>query len=328
MNEPAIRPPLTPQDAYPPADKPTMYFIGVTTHQSSIMKVFPRWAEYLQLGDVAIQGMNFRWHDEPANYRRAVAFIKDDPRSLGALVTTHKLDLLRACRDQFGRLDPYAELMHEISSISKDGGELVGHAKDPITSGLALEAFLPERHWERTGADALVLGAGGSAIAITWYLLQARHGRNRPTRIIVTNRSLPRLEEIRQFHARIGADLALEYHHTPAPEATDAILASLQPGSLVVNATGLGKDAPGSPLTDAASWPERGIAWDFNYRGNLVFLDQARAQQTAKRLQVEDGWIYFIHGWTRVIAEVFHVDIPTSGPQFDEISRIAASVRV
>jgi shikimate 5-dehydrogenase len=327
MNAPDIRPPLTPQDPYPPADKPTMYFIGVTTHQSSIMKVFPRWAEYLGLGDVAIQGMNFRWHDDPANYRRAVAFIKDDPLSLGALVTTHKLDLLSACRDQFDRLDQFAELMHEISSISKNGGALVGHAKDPITSGLALEAFLPQRHWERTGAEALVLGAGGSAIAVTWYLLQATHGGNRPSRIIVTNRSLPRLEEIRRFHSRIGADVPLEYHHTPTPEATDAILAGLKPGSLVVNATGLGKDAPGSPISDAASWPEHGIAWDFNYRGTLAFLDQARARQNAKHLQIEDGWIYFIHGWTRVIAEVFHVDIPTSGPQFDEISRIAAGVR-
>ena len=80
--------------------------------------------------------MNFRWHDAAENYRRAVAFIKDDPLSLGALVTTHKLDLLHACRDQFDRLDEFAEMMGEISSISKDGG-LVGHAKDPITSGLA-----------------------------------------------------------------------------------------------------------------------------------------------------------------------------------------------
>ncbi len=327
MTEPMIRPALTPQDAYPPADKPAMYFIGVTTHQSSIMKVFPRWAEYLGLGDVVLQGMNFRWHDEPANYRRAVAFIKDDPLSLGALVTTHKIDLLNACRDQFDRLDPLADLTHEISSISKDSGQLVGHAKDPITSGLALEAFLPERHWERTGAEALVLGAGGSAVAVTWHLLQTRHGPNRPSRIVVTNRSQPRLEEIRKFHARIGADLPLEYYHTPAPEMTDAILAGLKPGSLVINATGLGKDAPGSPITDAAVWPEQGIAWDFNYRGNLVFLEQARAQPQARHLQIEDGWIYFIHGWTRVIAEVFHIDIPTSGPRFDEISRIAASVR-
>ena len=95
----------------------------------------------------------------------------------------------------------------------------------------------------------------------------------------------------------------------------------------MINATGLGKDAPGSPLTDTAVWPEKGLAWDFNYRGDLLFLDQARAQQQARSLHVEDGWIYFIHGWTRVIAEVFHIDIPTSGPRFDELSRIAAASR-
>ncbi len=327
MTDFAIRPPLTPDRPFPPAGKPTMYFIGVTTQQSSIMKVFPRWAEYLGLGDVVMQGMDFRWHDEPENYRRAVAFIKDDPLSLGALVTTHKLDLLRACRDQFDQLDGFAALMGEISSISKHEGSLVGHAKDPITSGLALEAFLPERHWERTGAEALVLGAGGSAIAVTWYMLQRSHGENRPSRLIVTNRSLPRLQDIRRFHERIGADLPIEYHHTPSPESTDRLVAGLKPGSLVINATGLGKDAPGSPLTDAAPWPERGLAWDFNYRGDLVFLKQARAQQAARTLHIEDGWIYFIHGWTRVIAEVFHIDIPASGPRFDELSRIAAETR-
>jgi shikimate 5-dehydrogenase len=322
-----IRPPLTPDRPFPPAGKPTMYFIGVTTHQSSIVKVFPRWAECLGLGDVVMQGMNFRSHDEPENYRRAVAFIKHDPLSLGALVTTHKIDLLSACRDQFDRLDGFAELMGEISSISKHEGCLVGHAKDPITSGLALEAFLPERHWERTGAEALVLGAGGSAIAVTWYMLQRSHGDNRPSRLIVTNRSLPRLEEIRRFHERIGADLPIEYHHTPSPESTDRLMAGLKRGSLVINATGLGKDAPGSPLTDAAPWPERGLAWDFNYRGDLLFLEQARVQQAARNLHIEDGWIYFIHGWTRVIAEVFHIDIPASGPRFFELSRIAAETR-
>ncbi len=96
MSETTIRPALTTDDEYPPAEQPTLYFIGVTTHQSSIMKVFPRWAEYLGLGDVAIRGMDFKWHDEPENCRRAVAFIRKDPSSLGALVTTHKLDVLRA----------------------------------------------------------------------------------------------------------------------------------------------------------------------------------------------------------------------------------------
>jgi shikimate 5-dehydrogenase len=327
MNEITVRPPLTPESPYPPAEKPTMYFIGVTTHQSSIMRVFPRWAEYLGLGDVVMQGMNFRWHDEPEHYRRAVEFIKNDPLSLGALVTTHKIDLLAACRDQFDRLDDYATLMGEVSSISKDDGRLAGHAKDPITSGLALEAFLPPDYWRETRAEALVMGAGGSAIAITWHMLKKEHGDNRPSRLIVTNRSMPRLNEIREFHHRIGADLPIQYHHTPEPEQADAILGKMKPGSLVINATGLGKDAPGSPLTDAAQWPIKGIVWDFNYRGDLLFLAQARARQQERQLQIEDGWVYFLHGWTRVIAEVFHIEIPTSGPVFEEISRIAATSR-
>ncbi len=327
MTDTSVRPPLTPDIPFPSAEKPTMYFIGVTTHKSSIMKVFPRWASHLGLTDVVMQGMNFCWHDQAENYRQAVAFIKRDPLSLGALVTTHKIDLLRACRDQFDALDPLAELMGEISSISKDAGQLIGHAKDPITSGLALEAFLPEKHWEQTDSDALVLGAGGSAIAITWYLLQKKHGSNRPRRIVVTNRSRPRLDEIRRFHDAIGADIPREYYHTPSPEMTDAIMADLPPCSLVINATGLGKDAPGSPVTDTARWPQRGLAWDFNYRGDLLFLQQARAQQQKRNLQIEDGWIYFIHGWTRVIAEVFHIEIPTSGPEFEQLMQIAADVR-
>jgi len=77
-------------------------------------------------------------------------------------------------------------------------------------------------------------------------------------------------------------------------------------------------------LTDAAVFPERAVVWDLNYRGDLICLDQARRQETARDLQIEDGWTYFIYGWTRVIAEVFQVEIPVRGPAFDEISRIAA----
>jgi len=100
-------------------------------------------------------------------------------------------------------------------------------------------------------------------------------------------------------------------------------VAALPATSMVVNATGLGKDGPGSPLTDACPWPERGLVWEFNYRGDLVFLDQARAAAAARALSIHDGWVYFIHGWTRVIAEVFDIGIPMSGPDFDALSRIA-----
>ena len=43
---------------FPTATTPTLYFIGMTTGKSSIMKVFPRWTEYLKLGDVRIQGID------------------------------------------------------------------------------------------------------------------------------------------------------------------------------------------------------------------------------------------------------------------------------
>ena len=308
---------------YQPATQPTLYFIGVTTGKSSIMKVFPAWADYLGLKGAVIKGIDFALHDDPAAYREAVEFIRDDPLSIGALVTTHKIDLFHACRDLFDVIDPHALLMDETSCISKRNGKLICHAKDPISSGLSIDGFLGENYFAETGADLFSMGAGGSTIAITWHLMRKSRGSNVPSRIIVTNRGQHRLEEIKRIHAQVESDVPIEYLLADAPGVNDDVLKSLKPGSFVINATGLGKDAPGSPLTDAAIFPERAVVWDLNYRGDLVFIDQARRQEKEKALQIENGWTYFLHGWTQVIAEVFHVDIPTFGPSFEQISKIA-----
>ena len=114
--------------------------------------------------------------------------------------------------------------------------------------------------------------------------------------------------------------------HSPELAISDAVLETLAPGSLIVNATGLGKDAPGSPLTDEALFPHNAIAWDLNYRGELIFLDQARAA-TSQDVTTVDGWVYFLHGWTQVIAEVFDIEIPVMGPEFDLLSDIASATR-
>ncbi|MEM1285919.1 MAG: shikimate dehydrogenase [Pseudomonadota bacterium] len=312
--------------AYQQASKPTFYFIGVTTAKSSIMRVFPEWAEHLGLGDVEMKGIDFVPHDAPERYREAVTFLKNDPLSLGALVTTHKLDLFAACRDLFDEIDPLAQMMAETSCLSKRDGRLICHAKDPISSGLSINGFLRPNHFAATGAELFSMGAGGSTIAITWHLMQASRGADRPSRMVVSNRSQPRLDHIRTIHEELGSNIPVEYVLAPRPEDNDAILADMKPGSLIVNATGLGKDAPGSPLTDACEFPERCVVWELNYRGDLVFLDQANAQRQARSLQVEDGWTYFIHGWTQVIAEVFDLQLPTSGPAFDEIAAIAGRV--
>ena len=153
---------------------PTFYFIGVTTGKSSIMKVFPLWMKVLGREEVVMEGVDCKIHDEPEAYREAVAQIKYDPNSLGALVTTHKIDLLTAARDMFEYLDPYAMITDEVSSISKLEGRLEGHAKDPITSGASLDAIIEKDYFGRTGGDVLCFGAGGSAIATLLHLINKK----------------------------------------------------------------------------------------------------------------------------------------------------------
>ncbi len=90
-----------------PATEPTMYFIGVTTGQSSIMRIFPIWAKALGI-QATLKGIDIAIHAPAEDYRAVMEFIRSDPLSMGALVTTHKIDLLNACRDLFDELDPYA----------------------------------------------------------------------------------------------------------------------------------------------------------------------------------------------------------------------------
>lgn len=311
---------------YEHAAQRTMYFVGVTTSKSSIMKVFPAWADHLGLNAV-LRGIDFSPNSDPALYYEAVEFIKNDPLSLGGLVTTHKVNLLKAAKDLFDELDPYAQTLHEISSISKRGDSLVGHAKDPISAGVSFEAIVTDGYWAQSDADLLILGSGGSSLALTLYLHnKARDGGDVPKKIIVTARRDISLAEMRKVHADIGFNIPIEYRLAPTPQEADAVIASLPRGSMVINATGLGKDGPGSPTSNAVVYPENAIVWEFNYRGDLVFLDQANAQAQARNLTVVDGWVYFIHGWTRVIAEVFDIDIPMSGASFDVLSRIAKEV--
>ncbi len=313
---------------FTPAAGPTMYFIGVSTGKSSIMDVFPAWADALGI-DATISGIDLPL-DAPAEaYREVVSFIKHDPLSLGALVTTHKLNIVTAARDLFDAFGDDAQLLGEISSIAKREGaagstELWGNAMDPVTSGLSLEAIVDDTYWSRTGGELVLLGAGGSSLALTLYLHKRMlAGHEVPQRIVVTNRRPGRLDEMRAVHERLGSTLPIEYVEAPEPAQNDAVVAGAREASVVVNATGLGKDRPGSPLTDAVVFPARSVAWDFNYRGDLVFLDQARTQEPARDIRVVDGWFYFLHGWTRVIADVFHLDIPTHGPDFERLSELA-----
>lgn len=292
-------------------------FVGVSTTGSSIFQVFPAWAEELGLLTRTLRGYDLPLDASPGRYREAVTTIRDDPRCRGALVTTHKMAIFRHARAEFDELDDLAVLFGEVSSVAKRGNRLTGAALDPVTVRLALEEFLPPDHFAATGGAALVLGSGGAGCALS-YVLGRRE--DAPARVICTALAPEPLNHQRELHARAGIDPdRMAYVVTPSAAEADALLPDLPPGSLVVNATGLGKDRPGSPLGEAARFPRAGVVWEFNYRGSLEFLRQARGQQAERGLTVEDGWRYFVHGWTQAIADVFAVDLAPA-----TVARLAA----
>jgi shikimate dehydrogenase len=304
--------------------QPTFYFIGVTTTKSAIMKVFPLWTKELGRPEVRIEGVDLKLNDTVEAYRQAVAQIKYDPNSLGALVTAHKINLYEAAHDLFEYLDPYAQICGEVSSISKRDGALQGHAKDPISAGLSLDAVLGEDYFGRAGGEVLSFGPGGSTTAIALHLINKLNAEDRPRRFVVVGRTARSLERLERTLASQKTDILFEYILNDDPRRNDAILEQMPPASLIINATGMGKDLPGSPITDRGIFPEKSIAWELNYRGELGFMHQAQAQHETRQVCVEDGWLYFLHGWLQVIGQVYHQEI--TGDRFKRLASIAGEI--
>lgn len=305
--------------------KRTFYFIGVTTSKSSIMKIFPNWIKALGLPDTRIQGCDIKLHGPREKYREIILHIKNNELAIGGLVTTHKIDIVKHAGDLFDEFGEYAKIFGEISSISKRNGKLWGHAKDPITVGLALQDFLPENYWiNHSQSHVFIMGAGGSGLSLSAYLMRKDHGNNVPSKIIISNRSRGNLEHTREVHERLGYTTEVEYVQIGHPRSNDDIVKDLPEGSLIVNATGMGKDRPGSPVSETTIFPKNSYIWEFNYRGSLEFYHHALIQKEKQNLHVEDGWRYFIHGWTQVIAEVFHINI--ANEKLNELSSIAEKI--
>jgi hypothetical protein len=275
------------------AERPTIYVVGTPEDDSLITSLFPRWAQLLQLCETQVRKLDCDLYAQPAVYQNFLRFLKADPLSLGALLTSSKPNLLQNCKELFSSLDPSVVLGGHVSSVSK------------------------------TGAQILVMGAGCSATAFTAAVMDARHERNRPSRVFVTDREKSQLQLIHKIHKKASLNVPIEYHCITDAGDHDALLNSLIPGSLVINATGMGKYAPGSPITEKAAFPEGGYAWDFDFQGPLTFLKQATHRQHARHLHVEDGCAFYVHRWACFIADALTVEIPSSGPIFSKLLQIA-----
>lgn len=251
-------------------------------------------------------------------YRQAVEQIRYDPLSLGALVTSHKINIVRTAGDLIDEFTEDAVLTQEVSCLYKRSGKLLGDATDPLVCGQAMEAFLGTDHWSNQEAEALCFGAGGAGTALVTHFARSGFGR-RPRKLSVIDRNGEALRRLQNLLPRLGRDLKVELVCNGDARVNDRMLLDLPAHSLVVNASGMGKDLPGSPLTGAALFPPQGAAWELNYRGALDFLGQARSQQPTRHLIVEDGWHYFFINWARIVGLVF--DVPLDEAKLDLLAR-------
>jgi len=278
-------------------------FIGASTGNSLIHRAFPAWVEHLGV-KAEVVGVDLPLGAAPKDYLRVVDDIRADADCLGAVVTTHKVALYQAAAHRFDALDELALSCGEINSIRSADGNLAGFARDPISVGRVVDAI-----WPTSSGEVLCLGCGGTAIALGRHLLARGHQGV----IHAVDRDPAAVQRLTNA---LGADHGrVQARCSAAP--WDETIAALDPGALIVNATGMGKERPGSPVTEAAVFPVESVVWELNYRGDLRMLDLARAQSRQRTLAVHDGWTLFCHGWASALSAVLALpDDPQLGERF------------
>ena len=285
-------------------------FVGRATAGSGVHAAFPVWARALELGNVVLRGVDVPPDVQPVAWRELLAEMRDNPRVRGAVVTDHKLRLFRACADLLDEREPTVELMSEINSLRFEDGRVSAFARDV----LALASVLGRAPLPAAPPAVVCLGAGGAATALllaTTLDVRATTSAGRPVpaagpaALTFVDRDPAALAALETVVERLPVDPAAVRTVTGStPEAGAEVVATAPAGTLVVNATGLGKLGPGSPLVDGATFPPDAVAWDFNYRGPLTFLAQARAAG----VPAVDGRDYFLAGWACALAGVFGLD--------------------
>jgi shikimate 5-dehydrogenase len=305
-------------------------YIGVSTAGSRIHQVFPAWAH--EFGrPLVLDGIDVPLGAPSERYRAVVQSLRDDPEVLGAVVTSHKLSIFAAAHDLLAHTDEFASLLHEFNALSTQDGALSGYARDPLAVAHVLPSVLGA-DWMPGRSDVVCFGAGGAGSALALALLYRKGDHafaareDVPRRLTFVDTDAARLAALRSLLAALPAvrSSVIYAQHDDARE-NDALITGLPPGSLVINATGLGKDHPGSPLTRHAMFPEASTAWDFNYRGTLEFLATAQTQATTRTVSVHDGWDYFLHGWTQALSPV--LDIEITPERFATLARAATPMR-
>ena len=286
----------------------TVVFAGVTTGSSLIHQALSAWQPILGVA-CEIRGVDMALDAEDEIYLRFLGDLLTDNSTVGAVITSHKGGVFRAGRTMFAGLDPLALACEEVNAIRRTPDGLRGWARDPISVGRVADQIWPESEGE-----VVCLGAGGTARALAQHVFATRE----PVRFVCADPTSASVERLAQI-----AGHPVDGHVGLGP--WDDLVEAAPPGSLIVNATGMGKDRPGSPITGRARFPPRSVVWELNYRGNLQFLDRALTRAKDSEIQVHDGWQLFCHGWAAALSTV--LDLPDDAKLGDRFAEATRSLR-
>lgn len=301
-----------------------IWFVGVSTAGSAALAAFPAWSRSLGL-EAEVVGVDLAV-DAPADaYRQLVARFRASAEVMGAVITGHKARLFETARDQLDAVSDAASGCREISVLRRDGDHVCGTAIEVRSSAAALREIVPANHWAISGGQLLILGAGGTAAALISAMFdQSGAGSIGPSAVHLIDLVPSRAERLAEHLGRLSRDTAVSVERV---KEASSVLTRLPSGSLVVNASGVGKDVSGSPVPLPAPWPDRVIFWEINYRGELPLLKDATHQAPARGLAVHDGWKLFVAGWSEALAAILNRRLTGGDQAAIERGALAARAR-
>ncbi len=134
------------------------------------------------------------------------------------------------------RLNDEAQKTGAVDTITREGGQLVGHNTEVLGFRPALDELVGNQKMPKA---AVVLGAGGAARAVIYSLIAAGF-----LNVVVFNRHLHRAERMTKHFARSSSHMDLK----AKPWHESVIEAELSKTDILINASSVGRDPEESPL--------------------------------------------------------------------------------
>lgn len=291
------------------------YFLGVSTTKSSVNAAFPRWMDEFDL-KADLVNVDLDLDSDENHYIEFCENLKDI-KTVGSLVTSHKANLYRHCSDRFDQLSDDSRLLQEISSIRFDAENMTLSAHNTDIEACMrtlLKLTTENQQWVNGDRSIVVLGAGGSGLSI---LIAASRSIKNHQKCVISDVSAARIKVAKEvLHTnRMVVDVE-------DGSINDQIVEDAGRAPLVINATGMGKDLPGSPVNDVRCFPANSTFWELNYRGERPLYHALERRANLNGLRIEDGWEFFLDGWINNIRYAFNLT-----PEYLSLERFRLATR-